>query len=189
MASAHHTQRYALPPPNANNDFRLPSLKDLNFQYRPPPPSQQESPPVVVQSPQLDPVASQDHSPRHGPAAWGRPNPSSSSVPAQMPHPHHHQHQHSPPLPAPHEAQTPKVIEYSSKHDNGGYLTPGMPLSAQITPVPGAVNIGPGTRGDDMAHPHNSLKRAHPGSTVNVPRDGRPSHVCGCNLLIYSRDL
>ncbi|PPQ90808.1 hypothetical protein CVT25_012128 [Psilocybe cyanescens] len=147
MASTHqHHSRYSLPtvPQNSQNDFRLPSLKDLNFQYRSPsgtsqPPSQTE---LAAQQ--------QDH-PRH-PAAWGRSapptNPSTTSVQS-----HPHQQQHTPPLSAGHEA-TPKV-EYPSKHENGGYAHPGMPLSAQMASVPPpSVNIT-SLRNEDVPHsPH-----------------------------------
>ncbi|KAJ7031415.1 hypothetical protein C8F04DRAFT_1111153 [Mycena alexandri] len=87
MASA---SRYTLPPPQ---DFRLPSLKDLNFQYRSRPPPQDDTP--------------QDNIPpaRHV-NQWART-----------------QQQPSPPLSA--------AEQYASKHDQGGYLTPGVPMSLQ----------------------------------------------------------
>jgi hypothetical protein len=175
MASAHHAAqqpRYSLPPPpNAHNEFRLPSLKDLNFQYRPP--LQQEASPAPNSAGSVEHnSASQEHSPRHG-QPWGRSNPP-SSVPSVMPTQQHPHPQQTPPLSAGHELSAPKV-EYTSKQDNGGYLTPGIPLSAQLTPVPGSVNIGPGTRGDD---PHSHSKRVRTSSgSMTIPRDVRPSHV------------
>ncbi|KAJ7761938.1 hypothetical protein DFH07DRAFT_814582 [Mycena maculata] len=90
MASA---PRYSLPPPQES--FRLPSLKDLNFQYRsrPPPEDTQDVQPSRVHQ-------------------WAR-----SPVSQQQ------QQQPSPPLSA--------SEQYASKHDPGGYLTPGVPMSVQ----------------------------------------------------------
>lgn len=89
MASA---PRYTLPPPQ---DFRLPSLKDLNFQYR-------SRPPAPVEDPQDIPPTRHVHQ-------WARAPPTTQ--------------QPSPPLSA--------GEQYASKHDQGGYLTPGMPMSVQ----------------------------------------------------------
>ena len=209
MASAHHpaqAPRYSLPSmPAAGNDFRLPSLKDLNFQYRPPGQGQ-EGPPLSTPggSPQAEHVGSgQSHPGRHDPTSWGRPSPTtpvSASMPQQLslqtqqhlhqhshPHAHQHQHQHqqSPPLSVGHHQQSPRPVEYGvQRHDNGGYLTPGLPLSAQVTPLPGSVTIGPGSRGDE---PHPS-KRSRTNSNMSVPRDNRSHvrhHPFSCNAIIY----
>jgi hypothetical protein len=169
MASAHHStqQRYSLPtPPSAaHNSYRLPSLKDLNFSYRPPPTSQ-DSPPLTNASGQSEhPVSAHDHSPRHAPQSWGRPSPTttvSSSMTLQQPPAHHHQHphSHSPSHSVGHVPQSTKPVDYTSKHDGAGYLTPGVPLSAQLAPVPGSVNIGPGARGDETSHSQSTHKRS-----------------------------
>ncbi|KIM40529.1 hypothetical protein M413DRAFT_445974 [Hebeloma cylindrosporum] len=159
MTSAH---RYSLP--SQNESVRLPSLKDLNFQYR-------------SQPPQDSPNTQQDHAPppaRH-PSSWGRSNqnppPSNPSISSLQSHPHQ---QHTPPLSAgAHENVVPKV-EYPSKHENGGYAHPGLPLSAQVTQVPGSVNTG---RNEDSPHSPNNSKRAR--TTTNMgssSRDVRASH-------------
>lgn len=237
MASAHHpaqAPRYSLPPmPNATNDFRLPSLKDLNFQYRSPGQGQDIPPaPMTNGSPQAEHVgSSQSHSGRHDPTSWARPSPT-TPVSASMPPQHQHQAQHhqthphanqhtnqqhshsnshqlSPPTPSGgHDHGIARPIEYSAprpenglhshqlapptpssghehnlarsidygaqRHQNGGYLPPGLPLSAQVTPIPGSVTIGPGSRGDDSHHPS---KRSRTNSNMSVPRDSRSSHV------------
>ena len=174
MTSTH--SRFTAPQQISQNERRLPSIKDLNFQYRSPQGNlthtelpQQEYPPT----------------PRHS-SAWGPrsiPNPPVSAQPIQQ----HHQQQHTPPLSAGHDVA--KELEYPSKQENGGYVHPGLPLSAQVTPLPGAVNIG-NPRGDDSPHSPNHLKRHRTASTnVPVPRDIRPSqHVILCsphNFLIH----
>lgn len=152
MASTHHS-RYTAPQQNSQNERRLPSIKDLNFQYRSPQGG------LVVQPDQQ----SQD-SPRHS-SAWP---PRSVPIPVQQ----HHQQQHTPPLSAGHDVQ--KEIDYPSKQENGGYVHPGIPLSAQVAPLPGAVN----TRTEDSPNSPNQLKRSRTVSTnVPVPRDIRQSHV------------
>lgn len=172
MASAHH-QRY--PPSHSNprdDSVRLPSLKDLNFDYQRGH-RHQDSPTTTLDSsiPQ-----SQDQSPRH-PQSWGRSHPTQSSSP-MPPHQQHHQlhphQQHTPPLSAGHESLPPK-IEYASKADNGGFMTPGIPLSAQTVPVPGSVNIGL-PRTDDQSQ--NQPKRSRRNSTnMGASRDIRTPHV------------
>lgn len=206
MASAHHPaqhSRYSHPPPpppaNAQNDFRLPSLKDLNFQYRPPPPSQ-ESPSTHTNGGSVEPPsATNEPMPRHN-QPWARSNPS-PAVPTSMAghqqHAHHPHQQHTPPLSAGHELASSKVeyshkVDYSPKHDSAGYLTPGMPLSAQMTPLPGSVNIGPGTRGDEAAHVQSQAKRPRTTSqNMNSPRDIRPSHVSllSCPLPLEKKNI
>jgi hypothetical protein len=209
MASAHHAAqapRYSLPSmPNAGSDFRLPSLKDLNFQYRPPGQGQEGPPPSApVGSPQAEHVgSSQSHPGRHDPTAWGRPSPTTpvaASMPPQLPpqaHQHQHpqshppppqhQHQHPPQVSTSHQQQTTRPVDYGiQRQDNGGYLTPGLPLSAQVTPLPGSITIGPGSRGDD-SHPS---KRSRTNSNMSIPRDNR-SHVrhqpfsCNTNIDIF----
>ncbi|KAH9481597.1 GATA zinc finger domain-containing protein 10 [Psilocybe cubensis] len=162
MASAHqHHSRYSLPtvPQSSQSDFRLPSLKDLNFQYRSPSGTSQPPPPTELVPQQ------QDH-PRHQTTSWGRSvqptNPSAASVQS-----HPHQQQHTPPLSAGHEA-TPKV-EYPSKHENGGYAHPGIPLSAQTQPAPASVNIT-NLRNEDIPHspiqPTQATKRRNLTETI-----------------------
>ena len=151
----HHHSRFTTPQQISQNERRLPSIKDLNFQYRSPQGS-------FIPHPQSDPPTSQQQeTPRHS-TAW----PSRVS---------NHQQQHTPPLSAGHEVA--KELEYPNKQENGGYAHPGLPLSAQATPLPGAVNIG-NPRGEDPPHSPNQLKRSRTASTnVSVPRDIRPSHV------------
>lgn len=163
MSSTHHHHpRYTATQQIPQNERRLPSIKDLNFQYRSPQGA------VVTQTEQQ----SQEYptTPRHS-STWGSrsiPNPPVSSQTAQQ----HHQQQHTPPLSAGHDV--PKDVEYPSKQENGGYVHPGIPLSAQVTLLPGAVN----TRNDDPPHSPNQLKRSRTASTnVSVPRDIRQSHV------------
>lgn len=167
MTSAH---RYSLP--SQNESFRLPSLKDLNFQYRSP-----NGAAPQPQPPQDSPNAQQDHPlPTRHASSWGRssqnPPPSNPSISSLQSHPHQ---QHTPPLSAgAHENVVPKV-EYPSKHENGGYAHPGLPLSAQVTPVPGSVNTG---RSEDSSHSANNSKRARTTTNMSTSsRDVRASHV------------
>lgn len=155
MTSTHHHPRFTTPQ---QNERRLPSIKDLNFSYRSPPqgsfvntelPTQQEYPTT--------------------PRTWPSRNQTTQAV-------HYHQQQHTPPLSAGHDVP-PKDAEYPSKQENGGYVHPGLPLSAQVNPLPGAVNIG-NPRPDDPSHSPNQLKRSRTVSTnLPVSRDVRPSHV------------
>ena len=158
MTSTHHHSRYTAPQQNSQNERRLPSIKDLNFQYR--------SPQGSVAQAEL-PTQEYPTTPRHS-SAWG-----SRSIPVSVQQ--HHQQQHTPPLSAGHDV--PKELEYPSKQENGGYVHPGIPLSAQVAPLPGAVNIG-NPRTDDSPHSPNQLKRSRTASAnVPVPRDIRQSHV------------
>ncbi|KAF8905062.1 hypothetical protein CPB84DRAFT_636067 [Gymnopilus junonius] len=169
MTSAHqHHPRYSLhpPPQNSQSDFRLPSLKDLNFQYRSP--NGTAPAPQPVPSADLAP-AQQDHpsNSRHV-SAWSRPNPPSNPPPTHQ--------QLTPPLSAGHE-NTLKV-EYPSKHENGGYVHPGMPLSAQITSVQGSVNMGNQQRTEEPPHSPNQAKRPRNSSShVAQSREPRSSHA------------
>ncbi|CAA7267053.1 unnamed protein product [Cyclocybe aegerita] len=154
MASAHQHHRYALPPPN-QNDFRLPSLKDLNFTYQSP-----TGQPDQQQQQQQDHQQQQRQHP-----AWSRAPPAQ-----QQPPPAPHQ-QHTPPLSAGHDVAT--KVDYS-KHENGGYAHPGIPLSAQATPVP--VNIG-APRSEDIAPSPSQPKRSRNASAnMGAPREVRASH-------------
>ena len=162
MASTHHHSRYTAPQQNSQNERRLPSIKDLNFQYRSPQGGVAQPEPPIQEYPAT--------TPRHS-SAWGARSVPISNQAVQQ----HHQQQHTPPLSAGLDA--PKEVEYPSKQENGGYVHPGIPLSAQVAPLPGAVNIG-NTRNDDSPHSPNQLKRSRTASTnVPVPRDIRQSHV------------
>jgi hypothetical protein len=109
---------------------------------------------------------------------------------AMPPHSQHSQpqpqtHQHSPPLSAGHD-MAEQSVQYN-KHD-GVYARPGIPLSAQVAPVPGSVNTGPALRGEDTT-PHSPVqtRRPRPPSTnMSAARDGRPSHVGTFCLLPVS---
>lgn len=157
--AAQHAARYS------DRDSRrhlpsLPSIKELNFSYRPPD--------AAVQShPTVDSVPQERFSQQ-----WAR-----APVRVQQPHP---QQQHTPPLSAGHE-MSPKVMEYTQKHDSAGYLTPGIPLSAQVAPIPGAVTTG--TRTEDLqAH---QKRRSSGSASVNVTREVHPIHVTlSASLLI-----
>ncbi|KII85081.1 hypothetical protein PLICRDRAFT_701268 [Plicaturopsis crispa FD-325 SS-3] len=174
MASAQHstqTPRYSLPPPpNANNDFRLPSLKDLNFQYKTPTSQQDTSASPPNGPPQSEHNGqSQEHAGRHPHAqSWARPSPQGPHM--QAPPPPQHQHHH---------LQDQAQPKYVSKHDNGGYLTPGVPLSAQTAIAPGSVNIGPGNRGGDDARSQTQSKRPRAAAAAppHQARDGRPANA------------
>ena len=153
MASTHHHSRYTAPQQSSQNERRLPSIKDLNFQYRSPQGSSLTQPEPPTQD-----------TPRH--PAWA------SRISNQQ--------QHTPPLSAGHDVQ--KEQDYPSKQENGGYVHPGIPLSAQVAPLPGAVN----TRSDDSPHSPNQLKRSRTASSnVPVPRDIRQSHVISNFLPIF----
>lgn len=170
MASAHHAAQQQRYPQTAHNEFRLPSLKDLNFTYRHPPP---EPSPLPTSA---GPVESNVELARHPPQAWGRTNPhlAQSPITPHQQHPQQPHQQHTPPLSANSEL-APAKVEYTSKHDNAGYLTPGMPLSAQTTPIPGSVNIG-SRGGEDV--PQNPYKRVRTSSSsMGNPREARPPHV------------
>jgi hypothetical protein len=159
MTSAH---RYPPPPPNSQNDFRLPSLKDLNF-YRPSgaqpalPPSQQQE--LANVQPEQTP-----HPTRH-PVAWNR----SAYQPAQLATPSAHQ-QHTP---AGHEV--PPKVEYTPKHENTGYAHPGVPLSVQPNSVTTSATIVP-PRNEDASHSSNLPKRQRTAPSA-ASRDTRASHV------------
>jgi hypothetical protein len=82
----------------------------------------------------------------------------------------------------------PQAVEYS-KHD-AVYARPGIPLSAQVAPVPGSVNSGPAARGEDPPpqSPHQARRPRPPPANI-APRDGRPSHVrsVSSSLLVSVR--
>lgn len=182
MTSAHHHHnKYSLPPPpqSSQNDFlRLPSLKDLNFQYASPTNGARTQPQAPEPAPQQ-----QEHSaiPRH--VAWGRSTQNSSSNPSANSHPHQ---QHTPPLSAGAHEMSAAKVEYPSKHENGGYVHPGVPLSAQVTPVPGSVNIG-NLRNEEPPHSPNQPKRSRPISTMGASRDVRTSHVSLSHIFVFPR--
>ncbi|EMD33898.1 hypothetical protein CERSUDRAFT_117427 [Gelatoporia subvermispora B] len=147
MASAHHSysHQHATQQPNIQtNDFRLPSIKDLNFQYR--------SPPNQTNQPLSNGASQSEHTrpppPRHD-SSWARPS-SSSAAPANG-------------QPAPHEQS--KARQYYPPKSDAQYATPGVPLSQQNpsgTGAPNGSNAGP-ARGD--APPPAPSKR--PRSPVN----------------------
>lgn len=190
MAAAHHAapdSRYShsLPLPTTYENRRLPSLKDLNFPYRRLPPIGQENPPEPTHAPPVSSASAensyqpQGHSIRH-PEQWRRASSQTAISPAALHHHHHQepQQQHTPPLSAGHNQSTHKMVDYQSRHDTNGYLTPGVPLSAQMASTGAPVN--PNIRsGEDLSHLHPS-KRARPASSsslVDVPRDTRPQAV------------
>ncbi|GLB40279.1 putative zinc finger binding to DNA consensus sequence [AT]GATA[AG] [Lyophyllum shimeji] len=153
------------------DDLRLPSIKDLNFRYDT---RRQDGSPQNPNSSiaPVETVNSQENAVR-----WSRSNiPPQSPTPIATHHHHHAQHhqqqQHTPPLSAGHEAPQPKT-QYASKPDHGGFLTPGVPLSAQSTPVAGSVNTGPGTRGDEVPQ----SKRRRSSGNMSAPRDARSPHA------------
>lgn len=188
MASTQHAAQHPRYPLSgySSGDLRLPSLKDLNF-YRPPPGNPQDSQPPHNGTANDFVASAPEHVPRH--VQWSRSNPPNGmqgAVPAHAQHPQSHpqSQQHSPPLSAGHDMVT-QTVEYG-KHD-GLYARPGIPLSAQVTPVPGSVNIGPATRGEDAPHSPIQARRARPPSTnMSVARDGRPSHVSAFCLQLVS---
>ncbi|KAG6828618.1 hypothetical protein H0H92_007263 [Tricholoma furcatifolium] len=163
-SSAHHQHpRYShLPTQNSRDEdaLRLPSIKDLGFRYSRRGP--EDVPPLPTS------IAPADTSLNREP--WSRPviQPQNQSIPTHL-QPQHHQHQQlTPPLSAGHEHPQQKN-DYSSKPD-GAFMTPGVPLSAQSTPMPGSVTIGPGTRGDDVHQPKRRRSSGGP------PREQRSSH-------------
>ncbi|KAK7463377.1 hypothetical protein VKT23_006732 [Stygiomarasmius scandens] len=172
MAAAHPAAQrptYSLPPPGYNDSVRLPSIKDLELRYdRPrqdPLPSQ---PPPPHPSQPLPEYASsvQERSARH-PQHWARPI-HHSVPPSALPA---HQHlQHNPPLSAGHEIPS-RPDEYPSKHDNGGYVTPG-PASLQVNPVPISA---PPIRSDEHSHLRANKRARTTSLTPTVPtREPRP---------------
>ncbi|KAF9068974.1 hypothetical protein BDP27DRAFT_1402890 [Rhodocollybia butyracea] len=181
MAAHHAAQRqhlYSIPPPPPppsvfNDELRLPSIKDLAFKYERP---RQEGPQSVSNAGQTateySVSASQERSRAHS-QPWPRQTqPVSIST-------HHPQQQHTPPLSAGHELSSAKSqsAEYSPRHDSGGYLTPGMPLSAQTAPLPGSVNTGPAIRGDEHSQMQNKRPRTSSVTSAPPSRDSRPNHV------------
>jgi hypothetical protein len=159
MTSAH---RYPPPPPNSQNDFRLPSLKDLNF-YRPSgaqpalPPSQQQEPGNLQPEQPAHPTRHQVN--------WSR----SAYQPAQLATPAAHQQY----TPAGHEV-SPK-LEYTPKHENNGYAHPGVPLSVQANSVTHSANMVP-PRNEDTSHSPNQPKRQRTAPSA-ASRDTRAPHV------------
>ncbi|KAJ8072895.1 hypothetical protein AAF712_005069 [Marasmius tenuissimus] len=183
MAAAPHAaqrNQYSLPPP-ANDDLRLPSIKDLKFHYPPRPgPQPSSEPPSAYEHGHPQP---QDRSSRHS-QPWQRqpqPPPHPISYPAQAPppqshsHPSHPQQNISPPPPPVAHDPPPKATEYSGRYDIG-YATPGVPLSAQTAPVPGSVNSGPAVRSEEYhSQTHNKRARTGDRTPVIAHRDTRPS--------------
>ncbi|KAJ3569294.1 hypothetical protein NP233_g5135 [Leucocoprinus birnbaumii] len=178
MTSAQHASQHSRYPLSSySGDLRLPSLKDLNF-YRPPPGNTQES----VQSHNAAPndfvASAPEHPSRH--PQWSRSVQPAGMQNAMPAHPQHSQQQqqsqqHSPPLSAGHDMPE-QSVQYN-KHD-GVYARPGIPLSAQVTPVPGSVNTGPAMRGEDTS-PHSPVQARRPrppSANMNAARDGRSSH-------------
>ncbi|KZT01417.1 uncharacterized protein LAESUDRAFT_484345 [Laetiporus sulphureus 93-53] len=157
MASAHQPQHsYSHPPPPMlQNDVRLPSLKDLNFQYRPPPSQDAQSAPNGNTAP--------DHSrPRHDSTNWGRANAGASMPPPQ------HQTNGS----APHESPKTQYLQQPEGH----YASPSMPAHQQG----GAGMAGPNGSGPGMPRgdaPQNPMKRPHPESGVNPSVSPERSHA------------
>ncbi|TFK40179.1 hypothetical protein BDQ12DRAFT_664683 [Crucibulum laeve] len=197
MTSSHHAAQYSsrYPPPQQGSDVRLPSLSELDINYSRPRPNTsqdiQSVHPGATGQVQTN-ATSPDHAARHN-QPWGRSKPPPSVAPVMAAHSQHpHQQQHTPPLSAGYESSAQKVeypkveyqskveysskIDYPSKHDNGGYMHPGVPLSAQMVPVPGAVTIGHASR-DDTSHSPGMSKRSRPNSaTTSATRDARSSH-------------
>ncbi|KAE9405216.1 hypothetical protein BT96DRAFT_361647 [Gymnopus androsaceus JB14] len=163
MAAHHAAQRqhqYSIPPPPPpsnvfNDELRLPSIKDLAFKYERPRQEPSQNSGAAPQPASEFLVSSSQERTRAPSQSWGRPTPAAITT-------HHPQQQHTPPTPPLSAGH-----ELSSRHDSGGYLTPGMPLSAQTTPLPGSVSTGPAIRNDDVQN-----KRPRPSS-----RDSRQNHV------------
>lgn len=143
-SSAHHSH------PTMQSDFRLPSLKDLNFQYRPPLSStaQDTAPPPPSGPVQPDhPGPNPNHNARH---EWPR-----SAHPP--PHPTHMlSSQHTSPVPGPHDHASRHEVAYPPTH-------------SQQPPPP----VPTGSLRDDPAS--HSLKR--PRSSPGVGVSPRSSHV------------
>ncbi|KAJ3785384.1 hypothetical protein GGU10DRAFT_434588 [Lentinula aff. detonsa] len=183
MAAHHAAQRQhqysiPLPPPPSgplNDELRLPSIKDLAFKYERP---RQEGLQSVGSQPNSDfTVSSNQQRSRGHSQSWARSSHPAPPVPTPI-STHHLQQQHTPPLSAGHDSSSAKSTEYSPRHDNGGYLTPGMPLSAQMTPPPGSISTGSVIRSDDHLQMQN--KRPRPSSLMPIgapPRDSRQNHV------------
>ncbi|KAJ7592907.1 hypothetical protein C8J56DRAFT_485034 [Mycena floridula] len=155
MAAAQHAARY--PPPN--DDRRLPSIKDLNFHYRSPHAQEPNgSVGAIVDSPVQD---------RHQ-QQWSR----APAPPVVQPvHSQQVQHHHHHPQQQQHTPSAAHVVDYAPKHDSAGYLTPGIPLSAQVTPIPGSVTTG--TRGDEVS----KRPRTTSSNSMNAAREVRPIHT------------
>ncbi|KAF8623659.1 hypothetical protein AX17_007358 [Amanita inopinata Kibby_2008] len=168
MASAHHS-----------NDFRLPSLKDLNFPYRPLQDDQQQHQQQQQQQQQHQQQHQQpqQHQQQQQQQQQQQPWSSSRSTATAMPPPppsHQHQ-QHTPPLSAGHDLAVPK-------HENGAYIHhPSMSMSAQVTPIQqAAVPLASSARVvDEFSHSPNQAKRARvPSQTINsTPRVIRTPHT------------
>ena len=142
---------YSHPPPQSNmsDNVRLPSLKDLNFQYRSP--GSQESPPLA----NGPPPPSEHPRSRHDSGSWVRPPQSINGAS----------------VPAPHE--TPKSHLYAAQKAETAYMTPGIPVSQQTgSNVSGANGIPPASRGDA---PSQNSKR--PRSPAVSASSGRSPHV------------
>lgn len=149
-----HSYSHPPPPPNNMSDnVRLPSLKDLNFQYRSP--GSQESPPLA----NGPPPPSEHGRSRHEVASWNRPPPPQSSV-------------NGAPVSASHE--TSKSHLYTPQKTETAYMTPGLPASQQpgsnVSGPNGAASAPP--RGD---MPPQSLKRTRSPAVSASP--GRSPHV------------
>ena len=147
MTSAH---RHPPPPPNSQSDFRLPSLKDLNF-YRP------SGVQPALQLPETS-IPQQEQPPsqpaRH-PATWSRSAPN--------------------PYPPPPAHDVPTKVEYPSSN-----IAYAIPFSAQSNSVPVNMQPRREQQPMSHSHSPNLPKRQRTASSSSTAatRDGRSSHVC-----------
>ena len=118
MASTHPTRNYQsstrVQPLQTGQDFRLPSLKELNFGHRDWKHASSTSSSSSALEPQQFQQQQQQQPPPAQPADISR---QWNSRPTSM------VQQHTPPLSAGHDAV---------KRDSAGYVHPGLPLSVQI---------------------------------------------------------
>ena len=178
MASAHQNSYSLPPPPQTQSEFKLPSLKDLNFSYRSPVsggPSSVQDPPA----PSANASASSEYaSPtyQHTRRGWSRSSSTSVSTPSSV-----HQSLHSPQQPQhpqylsqhpqQHHQSLPRHVSYPYGPDS----THPPPPPPQMPPPQSSHHLSAGPNPRDEAHQSN--KRPRSGSTsISTPSTHSP-HV------------
>lgn len=161
MSSAHQqhpVHPYSLPPPppppSMQSEVKLPSLKDLNFQYRSPQ-SAQDPPPSSSAASTSSDHGSQTFSSRR---EWSRPASSATSVNQSISHT-----QHSPQF-SPHEQ---KAAPYS------GYAPDSSHYNAPVVHAPHPPNVGQNTREES----HHPTKRPRSSSNAISTSPAHSPHV------------
>ncbi|KAI0783840.1 hypothetical protein BC629DRAFT_1678240 [Irpex lacteus] len=164
MATAHtlvspyppHPQSQSNNVQSMTGDFRLPSIKDLNFPTQPPP---QDGTPA--QNPSEHSSLQAAHQARHQHPAWSRNPQAANNAPSQ----------HASAMPPPPDP-VKQAHKPSRKPSDGGYPPSAMHYQSDSSQGPNGA-VGGHPRSNSQSH--SSSKRGRSGSTVGAP-PGRSSH-------------